>query len=251
LGFLSGRLFFFKKAGQALKNFKEEQVMKNYLNSDYALNKYSKGIVYRFADGIREVTLADYLAENPGKTKADFQALKEFSDRDYARQARKANAQTKKNSTLSDVMETEASPEEVLIAELDAQEEADHRERRVVVAQKALDKLTEIQRRRYLMYHVEGLTLREIADAEGANFKTVYESLQAADKKIKKILRALKKYPHKTPSKVHWVRGIASRFFSRRTLTNTAATISKPSYRIKHRVLHSVCCARGHPATQA
>jgi hypothetical protein len=40
--------------------------MKNYKDSDYALNKFSEGIVYRFADRIVEITLEDYLAENPG-----------------------------------------------------------------------------------------------------------------------------------------------------------------------------------------
>lgn len=46
--------------------------MKNYRKSDYALNKYRKGIVYKFADGIVEVTLEDYLRENPDKTETDF-----------------------------------------------------------------------------------------------------------------------------------------------------------------------------------
>jgi len=54
--------------------------MKHYTNSDYALNKYSEGIVYRFADSIVEITLADYLAENPSKTEGDFRELKELSD---------------------------------------------------------------------------------------------------------------------------------------------------------------------------
>ncbi|MDR0818701.1 MAG: RNA polymerase subunit sigma-24, partial [Oscillospiraceae bacterium] len=60
--------------------------MKNYQNSDYALNKFSKGIVYRFTDGIVEVTLADYLAENPGRTETDFRILKEASDENYLKQ---------------------------------------------------------------------------------------------------------------------------------------------------------------------
>ena len=50
----------------------EERILKNYTDSDYAINKYSEGIVYKFADGIVEVTLADYLRDNPGKTEEDF-----------------------------------------------------------------------------------------------------------------------------------------------------------------------------------
>ena len=56
--------------------------MKNYTDCDYALNKINKNaIVYRFADEVVEVTLADFLAENPDKTEADFRALKEFSNK--------------------------------------------------------------------------------------------------------------------------------------------------------------------------
>ncbi len=42
--------------------------MKNYRKSDYALNKFSEGIVYQFSDGTVEISLADYLRDNPGKT---------------------------------------------------------------------------------------------------------------------------------------------------------------------------------------
>ena len=41
--------------------------MKNYKDSDYALNKFSKGIVYR----------------NPGRTAQDFIELKVLSDEIY------------------------------------------------------------------------------------------------------------------------------------------------------------------------
>jgi DNA-directed RNA polymerase specialized sigma24 family protein len=163
--------------------------VKNYRDSDYALNKHSGGIVYRFADGIVEVTLADYLADNPDKTESDFTALKALSDEDYREQDRIGYRQTWKDVPLDALAETELfaapSPEAAFI---DAPEEAERQRSRAVLAKKAWDKLTEVQRRRYLMCHVEGLTLREIAQIEKTNFKTVYESLSAAEKKIKKIL---------------------------------------------------------------
>ena len=166
--------------------------MKNYTDSDYALNKYSEGIVYRFADGIVEVTLADYLAENPGKTEADFRALKELSDADYFERDRAENAQTKRNSTYADVDETELcqspSPEDLHISGLLAHEEAERHEQRLELAHKALVSLTDAQRRRYLMYHVDGLTLRQIADKEGVLFTKIHKSVEAADKKIKRFL---------------------------------------------------------------
>ena len=46
--------------------------MKNYRESDYALNKFSKGIVYKFADETVELTMEDFLRETPGATEEDF-----------------------------------------------------------------------------------------------------------------------------------------------------------------------------------
>ena len=42
--------------------------LRDYRKSDYAINKYSPNIVYRFHDEIIEVSLEDYLKENPDKT---------------------------------------------------------------------------------------------------------------------------------------------------------------------------------------
>lgn len=164
--------------------------MKNYTDSDYALNKVNKNaIVYRFADGIVEVTLADYLRENPDKTETDFAELKAISDSMHLQQDRTDYRQTYKNTPLHGLDETDAcavpSPEEIIISR---QEQAAEKERRRRLASHALSKLTEAQRRRYIQHHVEELTLREIAEREGTHFTTVHESIRAAEKKIKKVL---------------------------------------------------------------
>ena len=62
--------------------------MRNYKNSDYALNRYSQGIIYKFADGIVEVTLESFLRDNPDKTEEDFAELKALSDEIYYQQDR-------------------------------------------------------------------------------------------------------------------------------------------------------------------
>lgn len=54
--------------------------MQNYRKSDYAINKNSPNIVYRFHNEIIEITLEDYLKENPDKTEHDFAELKALSD---------------------------------------------------------------------------------------------------------------------------------------------------------------------------
>jgi len=166
--------------------------MKNYRDSDYALNKYSAGIVYRFNDGIAEVTLDGYLADNPNKTESDFIAIKRVSDDIYLEQVRNENAQTRENAPFNELDETIlcclSSPEDMFIGEIEANEEAKRYEQQVELAHLILSKLTAVQRRRYLMYHVDGLTAREIAEAERVALPSVVECLQAVDKKIKKIL---------------------------------------------------------------
>jgi DNA-directed RNA polymerase specialized sigma subunit, sigma24 homolog len=166
--------------------------MKNYKDSDYALNKHSNGIVYRFADKIVEVTLEDYLTENPGKTEDDFLKLKAFSDADYLSQDRLDYKQSWKNSSISDLDEAAKcetpSPEESMIAAIDKLEEIKTLKYQAKLAGQALDRLTEIQRRRYLLHHVGGWTMRKIAESEGVGHTKIQKSLEAADKKIKKFL---------------------------------------------------------------
>lgn len=65
------------------------------------------------------------------------------------------------------------TPEQIVIRKEDAER-----------ARAALALLTETQRRRLLMLE-EGMTLREIAEAEGATVSSVKESLDAARKKFR------------------------------------------------------------------
>lgn len=51
-----------------------------------------------------------------------------------------------------------------------------------------LDCLTETQRRRMLLF-IEGWSFRKIAEQEDANYKSVEESIKAAQKKIQKFLK--------------------------------------------------------------
>ena len=165
--------------------------MKNFSSSDYAVNKNAEGIVYRFIDGITEVNLADYLRENPDKTAIDFLALKTFSDADYYDTDRSDYRQTYKNTSLDTLFEDESAilsapsaEEEVIEWQL---KEAAYA-KQVALAARALDKLTEVQRRRYVMHHVQEMSYREISVMENVHFTTVEESILAAGKKIHKFL---------------------------------------------------------------
>ena len=50
----------------------------------------------------------------------------------------------------------------------------------------ALSTLSPLPKKRFLMYYSEQLTYRKIAEKEGRNVKTIYESVQAARKKFLK-----------------------------------------------------------------
>ena len=50
----------------------------------------------------------------------------------------------------------------------------------------ALSTLSPLPKKRFLMYYSEQLTYRKIAEKEGRNVKTIYESIQAARKKFLK-----------------------------------------------------------------
>lgn len=81
--------------------------MRDYRKSDYAINKYSPNIVYRFQDEIIEISLDDYLKENPDKTEQDFSELKALSDAIYYDQDRSENAQTRKDVSIYGLEETD------------------------------------------------------------------------------------------------------------------------------------------------
>ncbi len=53
---------------------------------------------------------------------------------------------------------------------------------------KALEILTDTQRRRLIAHHVDGLTFREIAYKEKVHFTSVQESILSAEQKLKKYL---------------------------------------------------------------
>ena len=164
--------------------------MKNYHKSDYALNKYRKGIVYKFADGIVVVTLEDYLRENPDKTEADFQALKRLSDEWYLKQVRLETAQGNKRVSLNGLEETEACA----TCSLDDEYIENEEKKRVMIA---VDKLfreghmTEKQKRRFIQRYIHGLTLRQIAVKEAVYVNSVADSLKRATDKLKRYFEKI------------------------------------------------------------
>ena len=163
---------------------------RNYRQSDYAKNKYSSNIVYAGSDETIEITLEQFLKENPSMTEEDFLYWKNWSDEDYLEQIIRETNIKKHEFLFNDSDETELfwipSAEDVVIEKL-------HRENKRMYtmedAEAVLSKLTDIQRRRYLLYEVYGLSTPQIALSEGVSQYTVWESIDAAKKRIKKFLR--------------------------------------------------------------
>jgi len=168
--------------------------MKNYRDNDYALNKVNKtAVVYRFATETVEITLDAYLRENQGKTEADFAELKALSDADYLEIDRNDYRQTYLNVSIHGLAETcicsSTSPEDEFIDEQFDQPEHDTKmERRRELGMRALDVLTETQRRRYLLNVANRKSSWQIAELDGVTHQSVLECLEAAEKKIKKFL---------------------------------------------------------------
>lgn len=154
-------------------------------NSDPARNKRdADAIVYQDAGGntIR-LTREDFSSEE------EFLLWKAWSDADYHR--------TEKNDHL---YAHHTASIEVLIGQLptvpsmDAElGEAYDRQEQVCIHTEAMELLksglSEIQFRRLWMHHVEGRTVREIAQKEGDGYQRVHKSIQAAEKNIFKILK--------------------------------------------------------------
>lgn len=68
-------------------------------------------------------------------------------------------------------------------------EETVFRNLRYEALHKAMEQLPETQRRRLVLYYFKGLTYAQIADKEGCKYQTVQESIYAALKKLKKLLK--------------------------------------------------------------
>lgn len=147
----------------------------------------------------RTLTDAEFTVEQ-------FDAMKEWSDAEYKKQVRSYVNSNRKSVARVDDLEDCPS---IAFYEKFAGEEDDDGEddyRTVENAFRILDamKLTEVQKRRFMARHIDGMSLREIAEKEKAHFMAVQESLQAAEKKRKKIIsknfsEKAQKHPYKTP----------------------------------------------------
>jgi len=190
------------------------------LDPEWRMNITTEDIVYPFADCTKTVyrkktielkaatgitTTVTVISEikyqkNGAKTERiltdeeftveQFEAMKEWSDAEYKTQVR--SYVNNKRKCVARVEDLEDNPAIAVFEKFagDEDEVSEESYRTVENALRILEamKLTEVQKRRFVAKHIDGMSLREIAEKEKAHFMAVQESIQAAEKKRKKII---------------------------------------------------------------
>lgn len=131
--------------------------------------------------------MEDYIRENPDKTEEDFLALKAISDEIYADHERALHTGTYRDVPMDGCKGISVpSAEEDVIHALTLVE----LEKLQAQLERFLHSglLTEIQRRRFALYCIHGLSTRKIAAAEGVRQFAVWKSLLLCQKKFQKFL---------------------------------------------------------------
>lgn len=166
--------------------------MINYNVSDYAINKKSDGIVYKFANRtFTKISLESYLSENPDKTEQDFLEIKAISDEIYHDQLCAELRQKRGNISLnslkwkSNSLSTRSAEEQYFQAESKKFGEK--------IICETLDILTNSQRKRYIQHYAFRLSTYKIAEREGVSQRAVMFSIELANRKIFKFMKSNKK----------------------------------------------------------
>ena len=162
---------------------------KNYRTSNYGLNKNSKGIVYKYADGTTlELTFEKISADDPNFTRDDFEKFKNLSDELYHEEA--ILNWTEENYTKCSIdqnLNLDWLATDTLEDELFSR--ISTIEKRAKIRTAVSNELTKLQRRRFILHALKNMTEREIAELEGVDRRAVHDSIEAARKKFKKFLK--------------------------------------------------------------
>ena len=146
-------------------------------NSDYALNKRSRGaIVCKSVTGRNiQITRRDFSSD------AEFERWKAWSDKDYHATEKRDRRYNDRCTALNEAIDgTAPSAEDIVIAEAERLD-------RQRLSQIVRDSLTETQYRRLCLYYLERMSESEIAELEGVGQSRISRSLAAAKGKLKKI----------------------------------------------------------------
>ena len=187
----------------------------DYQNAEfYKLNKNNPDLVYNFADELityRKETdengnlqIVEYRKKDGRKGKKtsrrvvpshemsieDFDAWKERLTEEALEYRRHDDLTTRENVSIENLLETDLVCEESVEDEyVREEEERQALPKTMDVALGILDVLTPKQRSRYIQSKVYGKSVRDIAAKEGSDWTSVWESINAAEKRIEKELK--------------------------------------------------------------
>ena len=187
----------------------------DYQNAEfYKLNKNNPDLVYNFADELityRKETdengnlqIVEYRKKDGRKGKKtsrrvvpshemsieDFDAWKERLTEEALEYRRHDDLTTRENVSIENLLETDLVCEESVEDEfIREEEERQALPKTMDVALGILVVLTPKQRSRYIQSKVYGKSVRDIAAEEGSDWTSVWESINAAEKRIEKELK--------------------------------------------------------------
>ena len=180
----------------------------NNSKSDYAINKNTDDIVYKFADDseicyrkidgkiymiINSVEMVEISPQEMSIEKFDW--IKAKSDENHHEIEKQVKRTTIHDVSLNELMETdcvaEKSAEQEYIDHLDTLDissEFRSMENAMIILDKCLTKL---QKKRFLLYYYKGKNITEIAAMERVYQYMIWKTIQACNKKIKKYFEKL------------------------------------------------------------
>lgn len=188
----------------------------DYQNAEfYKLNKNTPDLIYNFADeriiyrkegdgsgGLRIVEYRKKFSENGTITTThrvvpthemsveDFDAWKARLTEEALEYRRHDDLTTRKNVSIENLLETDLVCEESVEDEyIREEEERQALPKTMEVALDILDVLTHKQRSRYIQSKVYRKSVRDIAAEEESDWTSVWECINAAEKRIKKELK--------------------------------------------------------------
>ena len=162
-------------------------MMKQFHRTSYSKNKGSENIVYRSVTGDYSISQEAFLDSDPALRAEDYAFFKRWSDENYRAEDSRDAKEARRVLPLEHIS--------ALSAPAGEEENSSDDLRSLENAQRILNAaaLTPVQKRRFLMYHYKGLTLREIAVYEDVGYSKIVKSIVQAEKKIYKILQQMPK----------------------------------------------------------
>ncbi len=153
--------------------------------SIYALNKKDPdAIVYKDAKGeIIRLTRDDFDSEE------EFLKFKKMSDENYRIEENNEQKHSRRTVSLDNVSEMATATPSIEESIAEKQEELRKVAMMKLLKSSIFKNLTDVQKRRLLMYYIDRLSEEEIAAKENVSHQAVSKSLQAAIKILEKTLR--------------------------------------------------------------